>query len=81
MLLFFVMDPSIWSAIIAAAAAVTVNIISNVILSSRQTAILEYRIKQLEDALRDYKELPGRVTVLETQMNSVQDALKEMRLS
>lgn len=81
MLLFFVMDPSIWSAIIAAAAAVAVNIISNVILSSRQTAILEYRIQQLEDALKDYKELPGRVTVLETQMNSVQDAIKEMRLS
>ena len=69
------------SAIIAASAAVVVNIISNVILSSKQTAVIEIRIKQLEDTLSEIKKLPDRVTVLETKMSAAEDAIKEMRLS
>lgn len=74
------MDPSVLSAIIAASAAVIVNIISNVILSSKQTAVIEVRIKQLEDTLADIKKLPDRVTILETKMHAAEDAIKELRL-
>lgn len=78
---YFIMDPNVLSAIIAASAAVVVNIISNVILSSKQTAVIEIRIKQLEDTLSEIKKLPDRVTVLETKMSAAEDAIKEMRLS
>ena len=78
---FNVMDPVVISALIAAASAMIINIVTNVILSSRQTALLEYRIKQLEDMLTDIKELPGRIITLETKMEVIEDALKEMRLS
>lgn len=73
------MDPSVLSAIIAASAAVIVNIISNVILSSKQTAVIEVRIKQLEDRLADIKKLPDRVTILETKMTAAEDAIRELR--
>ena len=75
------MDPTVWSAIIAASAAVIVNIISNVVLSAKQTAVIEIRIKQLEDTLSEIKKLPDRVTVLETKMSATEDAIREMRLS
>ena len=75
------MDPTVWSAIIAASAAVMVNIISNVVLSAKQTAVIEIRLKQLEDTLSEIKKLPDRVTVLETKMSAAEDAIKEMRLS
>lgn len=74
------MDATIISAMIAGASAVIVNIVSNVILSKKQTALLEYRLEQLEQSLSHIKQLPERVTVLETQMASVMDAVKEMRL-
>ena len=75
------MDPTVLSAIIAAASAVLVNLISNIILSNRQTAILELKIQNLENTLRRYQEIPDRVTRLETQMAAVNDALREMRLT
>ena len=81
LLLFYYMDPTVWSAIIAASAAVIVNIISNVVLSQKQTAVIEIRLKQLEDTLSEIKKLPDRVTVLETKMSAAEDAIKEMRLS
>lgn len=74
------MDPTVLSAFIAAASAVLVNIISNVILSTRQTSILEVKIQNLENALRQYQQIPDRVTRLETQMAAVNDALHEMRV-
>jgi hypothetical protein len=81
LLLFYYMDPTVWSAIIAASAAVIVNIISNVVLSAKQTAVIEIRIKQLEDTLSEIKKLPDRVTRLETKMSAAEDAIREMRLS
>lgn len=75
------MDPTVLSAIIAASAAVIVNIISNVILSARQTAVLELKIQQLENTLKRFQEIPDRVTRLETQMSAVNESLREMRLS
>lgn len=75
-----VMDPSVISALIAAASAMLINIITNVILSSRQTALLEYRIKQLEDMLTDIRQLPCRIITLETKMTAVEDAIREMRV-
>lgn len=74
------MDPTVLSAIIAATAAVIVNIISNVILSARQTAVLELKIEQLENTLKRFQEIPDRVTRLETQMSAVNESLREMRL-
>lgn len=74
------MDATVISALIAGASAVLVNIVSNIILSKKQTALLEYRLEQLEQSLSDIKQLPERVTVLETQMSSVMDAVKELRL-
>lgn len=79
--LFVIMDPVVISALIAAIAAVAVNIISNVILSTKQTAVLEEKIRQLTESLNELKGLPDRVTRLETNMAAVQDSLKEMRLS
>ena len=61
---FCVMDPTVVSALIAAASAMAINIVTNIILSSRQTALLEYRIKQLEDMLTDIRQLPGRIITL-----------------
>ena len=78
-LLFCVMDPVVISALIAAASAMIINIVTNVILSSRQTALLEYRIKQLEDMLIDIRQLPGRIITLETKMEAVEEALREIR--
>lgn len=75
------MDPTVLSAIIAASAAVIVNIISNIILSARQTAVLELKIQQLENTLKRFQEIPDRVTRLETQMSAVNESLREMRLS
>lgn len=69
------------SAIISASAIVIVNIIANVILSARQTAILELKIQQLENALKRFQDIPDRVTRLETKMSAAEDAIKEMRLS
>lgn len=75
------MDPNVLSAIISASAIVIVNIIANVILSARQTAVLELKIQQLENTLKRLQDIPDRVTRLETQMSSVNDSLREMRLS
>lgn len=80
LLYLHVMDPVVISALIAAASAMLINIITNVILSSRQTALLEYRIKQLEDMLTDIRQLPGRIITLETKMTAVEDAIREMRV-
>lgn len=74
------MDATVISALIAGASAVLVNIVSNIILSKKQTALLEYRLEQLEQSLSDIKQLPERVTVLETQMSTVMDAVKELRV-
>lgn len=74
------MDPTIWSAIIAASAAVIVNIISNIILSTKQTAVLELKIQQLENTIKRFQDIPDRVTRLETQMTTVNESLREMRL-
>lgn len=75
------MDPNVLSAIISASAIVIVNIIANVILSARQTAVLELKIQQLENTLKRFQEIPDRVTRLETQMSAVNESLREMRLS
>ena len=69
------------SAIISASAIVIVNIVANVILSARQTAVLELKIQQLENTLKRFQEIPDRVTRLETQMSAVNESLREMRLS
>lgn len=79
--LFVRMDPTVLSAIISASAIVIVNIIANVILSVRQTAVLELKIQQLENTLKRFQEIPDRVTRLETQMTAVNESLREMRLS
>lgn len=73
------MDPVVISAIIAAASAIVINVVTNIILSSKQTALLEYRIKQLEDMLIDIKQLPGRIITLETKMEAVEEAIREIR--
>lgn len=78
--LYFIMDATVISALIAGVSAVLVNIVSNIILSKKQTALLEYRLEQLEQSLSDIKQLPERVTVLETQMSTVMDAVKELRV-
>lgn len=75
------MDPNVLSAIIAAGAAVFVNIMTNVILSARQTAVLELKIQQLENTLKRLQDIPDRVTRLETQMAAVNDSLREMRVA
>ena len=75
------MDPNVLSAIISASAIVIVNIIANVILSARQTAILELKIQQLENTLKRFQDIPDRVTRLETQMTTVNESLREMRVS
>ena len=74
------MDSTVWAAIIAAASTMVINIVTNVILSSKQTALIEYRLKQLEDSLVAVKAVLERVTVLETKMSAVEDAIREMRL-
>ena len=73
------MDPNILSAIISASAVVIVNIIANVILSARQTAVLELKIQQLENTLKRFQDIPDRVTRLETQMTTVNESLRELR--
>ena len=73
------MDSTVISALIAAASAVLVNIVSNVILSARQTALLEYRINELEKAIHADKDLRARVVVLETRVDAVDDAIRELR--
>lgn len=75
------MDSTIIAALIAGITAIVVNIVSNLVISSRQTALIEYRLKQIEDSLNEIKTIPERVTILETKMSAVEDALKEMRIS
>lgn len=69
------------SAIISASTVVIVNIITNVILSARQTAVLELKILQLENTLKRLQDIPDRVTRLETQMITVNESLREMRVA
>ena len=73
------MDPVVISALIAAASAIVINVATNIILSSKKTALLEYRIKQLEDVLIDIKQMLGRIITLETKMDAVEEALREIR--
>lgn len=73
---YYAMDTNIITALITGVTAVLVNIISNIILSSRQTALLEYRLEQLEQSLSEIKELPQRVTVLETQVRQIQEDMR-----
>lgn len=75
------MDPNVLSAIISASAIVIVNILTNAILSARQTAVLELKIQQLENALKRFQDIPDRVTRLETQMTAVNESLREMRVA
>ena len=75
------MDPNVLSAIISASTVVIVNIITNVILSARQTAVLELKILQLENTLKRLQDIPDRVTRLETQMITVNESLREMRVA
>lgn len=65
-LIFYVMDSTIISALIAGCTAILINIISNVVLTNRQTALLEYRLKQVEPLRVEIQKLTERVTVLET---------------
>lgn len=67
------------SAIISASTIVIVNIIANVILSARQTAVIELKIQQLENTLKRLQDIPDRVTRLETQMTTVNESLRELR--
>lgn len=75
------MDPNVLSAIISGSTVVIVNIIANVILSARQTAVLELKIQQLENTIKHFQDIPDRVIRLETQMSAVNESLREMRLS
>lgn len=75
------MDPAVLAAIIAAGTAAVVNVVTVIVMSNKQTAVIQNEIKHLKEDLKKVEELPERVTRLETKMTAVEDAIHEMRLS
>lgn len=73
------MGDTVIAALIGAGSAILLNVLTNVILTNRQTALLEYRIGELERMLRAYGDMLPRVISLETWKESVDAALHEMR--
>ena len=77
------MDPSlatIIGAAIGAASAISINLVTNIVMSNKQTAVIQNEIKHLKEDFKKHEELPDRVTRLETQMTAVNDAIREMRI-
>lgn len=76
------MDPSfatIIGAAIGAASAISINLVTNIVMSNKQTAVIQNEIKHLKEDFKKHEELPVRVTRLETKMSAVEEALREIR--
>jgi hypothetical protein len=61
-----------WGTIIAAAVTAICALVGNMIANRRQTALIEYRLKALEDKVGRHNNLEARTVVLETKMDEVQ---------
>ena len=60
-----------WIAFAASAVTAVCALIGTYLSNRKQTALMDYRLKQLEDKVGKHNNLEGRVIVLETKMNDL----------
>lgn len=60
-----------WVAFAGSAVTALCALIGTYLANRKQTALMDYRLKQLEDKVGKHNNLEGRVIKLETQMNGL----------
>jgi len=60
-----------WWAFAASVVTAICALIGTYLSNRKQTALMDYRLKQLEDKVGKHNNLEGRVIVLETKMNDL----------
>lgn len=63
-----------WIAFAASAVTAVCALIGTYMSNRKQTALMDYRLKQLEDKVGKHNNLEGRVIVLETKVNDITHA-------
>jgi predicted small secreted protein len=63
-----------WIAFAASAVTAVCALIGTYLSNRKQTALMDYRLKQLEDKVGKHNNLEGRVIVLETKVNDITHA-------
>lgn len=58
-----------WIAFAASAVTAICALIGTYLSNKKQTALMDYRLKQLEDKVGKHNNLEGRIITLETRMN------------
>lgn len=66
-----------WGTVIAAAITALCALLGTYLSNRKQTAVMEFRLKLLEDKVGRHNNLEGRTIKLETEMKEVFDRLKE----
>ena len=63
-----------WIAFAASAVTAVCALIGTYLSNRKQTALMDYRLKQLEDKVGKHNNLEGRVIVLETKVDDITHA-------
>ena len=63
-----------WIAFAASAVTAVCALIGTYMSNRKQTALMDYRLKQLEDKVGKHNNLEGRVIVLETKVDDITHA-------
>ena len=65
-----------WETIIAAAVTALCALFGTYLSNRKQTALMAYRLKLLEDKVGRHNNLEGRTIALETQMKDIRQMIK-----
>lgn len=65
-----------WETIIAAAVTALCALFGTYLSNRKQTALMDYRLKLLEDKVGRHNNLEGRTIALETQVKDIQQMIK-----
>lgn len=65
-----------WETILAAAVTAVCALMGTYLSNRKQTAVMEFRLKLLEDKVGRHNNLEGRTIKLETEMKEVFDRIK-----
>lgn len=63
-----------WIAFAASAVTAVCALIGTYLSNRKQTALMDYRLKQLEDKVGKHNNLEGRIIALETHVNDLHPA-------
>lgn len=67
-----------WETVIAAALTALAALIGTYMSNRKQTALMDYRLEQLEKKVGRHNNLEGRTIALETEMKDVRQQLSHM---